>query len=147
MLAGRRPFEEESIATLAAKTLYQEPPGAVTFNPSLNPMVDVVLRKALSKTGEKRYPSCGDFAGGLREAASGTKAPPSTAARKWTMAAAASALIVILLAAGWLYNKVHHRRDAAPGAIAQAPSPPPAEQQVAPPPPSKENTSPVAAFL
>jgi serine/threonine protein kinase len=151
VLAGRRPFEEDTLAGLAAKVLYQNPPAALSFNPRLNPMVDVVLRKALSKKAERRYPTCAGFARELRGAVDGTQAPPSAATRKWWMVASASALIAVLSAAGWFYYADHLRREATPARIDQAPSPAktlPPESKVAqvPPstlvPPSKGSTSP-----
>jgi serine/threonine protein kinase len=116
MLAGRLPFEGDSLATLAAMTLYQEPPAAVTFNSRLNPMVDVVLRKALSKTGEERYPTCSEFALALRRAWESVPAPPPSSVapaapaapragnkQKWMVSAATMALLAGLSVAGWLY--------------------------------------------
>ena len=97
LLTGRRPFEGDSVASLAAMTLYQEPPAAATFNSQLSPAVDEVLRKALSKTGAERYPTCSEFALALRrawESASGAT-PRVQNRRKWIMAA----LVVVLLAA------------------------------------------------
>ena len=78
LLTGRRPFEGDSVATLAALTLYEEPPAAITFNSRLNPMVDVVLRKALAKTGAARYSNCSEFAQALRGAWENVPAPCSS---------------------------------------------------------------------
>jgi len=128
MLAGRRPFEGDSVATLAAQTLYQEPPAAAGFNSTLNPKVDVVLRKALAKTGEERYPSCGEFAFALRSAFGGAPPPrPSAAKRTWTMAALISALVVTLSAAAWLSYKDHLAGKTKPVEPAKATLPPPVE--------------------
>jgi len=68
LLTGRRPFEGDSVASLAAMALYQEPPAAASFNARLSPAVDRVLRKALAKTGAERYATCSEFAVALREA-------------------------------------------------------------------------------
>ena len=68
LLTGRRPFEGDSVASLAAMALYQEPPAAATFNARLSPAVDRVLRKALAKTGAERYATCSEFALALQTA-------------------------------------------------------------------------------
>ncbi len=136
LLAGRRPFEGDSVASLAAMTLYQEPPAAMTFNARLNPMVDVVLRRALSKAGEARYSNCHEFALALRKAWENVPAaaPPAVPPRvvskpKWQRsmtAAVAIALLAILAAAGWLFN---HRKSIgnakAPLEVAKTTPPPP----------------------
>jgi serine/threonine protein kinase/Flp pilus assembly protein TadD len=136
LLAGRRPFEGDSVASLAAMTLYQEPPAAITFNARLNPMVDVVLRKALSKAGESRYANCQEFALALRKAWDNVPAPepPSRAPRavnkqKWMIAAFAMALLAILAVAGGVFyqSKIHREAAGNPKApleVAKTVSPP-----------------------
>ena len=120
MLTGRSPFEGDTMASLAAMTLYAEPPAAVTFNPALNPAVDQVLRKALSKTGAARYGTCGEFAVALRTAnekspissfAQPTSPTGTAAPRKpiWLAGAVVASLVAVLAAGGWLY----HRNSAA----------------------------------
>lgn len=103
LLTGRRPFEGDSVASLAAMTLYQEPPAAVTFNSRLSPGVDRVLRQALSKTGEARYPTCGEFALALERAWEGLPIAPPARKRKWLGAALVMALLAVLCAAGWIF--------------------------------------------
>jgi serine/threonine protein kinase len=107
MLTGHAPFENQSVASLAAMALFQDPPSALTFNARLRPAVDGVLRKALSKTGEARYPTCTKFAVALR-AAMEHKGSPAKAGAKW-MAAAAMLLAAILIG-GWFL----HSRQAGP---------------------------------
>ena len=133
MLAGRRPFDEDSLPALAAKVLYQDPPAAVSFNPRLNPKADVVFRKALSKAAGKRYSTCAEFAAALRGAVDGTNAPPSAATRKWWMAAPASALIAILCAGAWFYREDHLRHEAKPAQVEKPPSLSPAPTGAVPP--------------
>jgi serine/threonine protein kinase len=125
LLAGRRPFEGDSVASLAAMTLYQEPPAAITFNARLNPMVDVVLRKALSKAGEARYASCEEFALALRKAWDSVPAPsPSQTApravnkQKWMIGVLATALLAILAVTGWVFYQSKTQRKAAGSARA-----------------------------
>jgi tetratricopeptide (TPR) repeat protein len=100
LLTGRRPFEGEAVASLAAMTLYQPPPSAITFNSRLSPGIDDVLRKALSKTAADRYPTCSEFALALRRAWEG--APP-VALRKprWKVAVLGVSVLAVVSAATW----------------------------------------------
>ena len=102
LLTGRRPFEGDSVASLAAMALYQEPPAAASFNSRLSPAVDGVLRKALSKTGAARYATCSEFALALRRAwDSNPIATPRGANRpKWIIATVVMVLLVALSFAG-----------------------------------------------
>jgi len=118
MLTGREPFEADSIASLAAMTLYREPPSTVLLNTHLNPAIDDVLRKALSKSAEGRYATCTEFARALRQAC---EKAPSTGSRstrqglrRIAVAACATGLAFVSIAA-WF---VHSHRAAVP------PSPP-----------------------
>jgi serine/threonine protein kinase len=68
LLAGRRPFEGETTASLAAKALYEQAQPATSINPSLPPAIDDVFRRALSKTPPSRFDTCSQFADALRVA-------------------------------------------------------------------------------
>jgi serine/threonine protein kinase/Flp pilus assembly protein TadD len=151
MLTGREPFEADSIASLAAMTLYREPPSTVPLNTHLNPGVDQVLRKALSKSAEGRYATCSEFAHALRQAF-GT--PPSAGAastrrgpRQIAIAACVAGLVSVSIAA-WL---VHSYRAAVPASPpAKAAITPPGEQsqpaptpKVSPRPPAPVTKAPV----
>jgi tRNA A-37 threonylcarbamoyl transferase component Bud32 len=57
LLAGRRPFDDPSPATLALQHLMEPPPSPRQFNPDLNYGAEVVLLRALAKEPEARYPS------------------------------------------------------------------------------------------
>lgn len=116
LLTGRRPFEGDSVASLAAMTLYQEPPAAVTFNPGLSPAVDGVLRKALAKTGAERYPTCSGFALSLRRACESLPGAMQHAKnrQKWMMAAVVVALLVALSSVGLLLYQRNGGANAKP---------------------------------
>jgi len=111
MLTGRKPFEGDTMASLAAQTLYQEPPAATTYNSLLNPAVDGVLHKALSKTAGARYQTCSEFAGALRKAWEHPSAASFEALRKsnWPAVALVTTLASALAAGAWLY----HQRNSA----------------------------------
>ncbi|HEX6799243.1 MAG TPA: protein kinase [Ktedonobacterales bacterium] len=68
LLAGRPPFQGE-LAALTRAHMYDDPPPITTFNPSVPPAIDVVLRRALAKDPAARYPSVAAFAQALRDAA------------------------------------------------------------------------------
>lgn len=97
MLTGRLPFEADSVASLAALMVHEEAPAAGMFNARLNPEVDKVLRKALSKNAHARYPTCGDFALALQKA-SEVVSPARAGSTRWIV----PALAIALLAGAWI---------------------------------------------
>lgn len=117
LLTGRRPFESATMASMAAKTLYEEPPDATSLNRNLPSEVDVVFRRALSKIPSARFQTCSQFAAALRMALepaqitsalpASTPKPNSAAPRKLTWIAAVAVLAVLAAAITglWLYQR------------------------------------------
>ncbi len=113
LLTGRRLFESDTMASIAAKTLYEEPPAATSVNPALSSAVDSVLRKALSKTAAARYETCTQFAGALRTACTETQTAPVApnpyppAPPRHNRLAAVIVLALVAAAAGgvWFYQR------------------------------------------
>ena len=113
LLTGRRPFESDTMAGLAAKSLYAEPPAATGSNPELPHALDSVFRKALSKTPAARFETCSQFAVALRAACE--RAPASAFGRDpfsraprgpGRLAAAIVAGVLAAVAGGsWLYQR------------------------------------------
>jgi serine/threonine protein kinase/sugar lactone lactonase YvrE len=68
LLTGTVPFHRDSLPAVIYAHLSVPPPSLVTLRPDLPAAVDQVVAKAMAKTEEKRYDSCGDFADALREA-------------------------------------------------------------------------------
>ncbi len=68
LLTGTVPFERDSLPALIYAHLAVPPPSLVSLRPDLPAAVDQVVAKAMAKTAEKRYDSCGDFADALRDA-------------------------------------------------------------------------------
>lgn len=68
ILTGERPFVGEHLSTVVYKIVAEEPADAQRINPTLTPQIDQVLRKALSKKAEDRYPNCSNFVGALEMA-------------------------------------------------------------------------------
>ena len=103
MLTGRCPFPGDSLASLAAQALHEEPPPAAGLNHALPSAVDGVLRKALAKDAARRYETCSRFAAALRAACQN-----ATSTHRWKRPAAAAAVVLAVAAAGggaWLYQR------------------------------------------
>jgi serine/threonine protein kinase len=68
LLTGRAPFHrDDSFAAIWAH-LHKPPPSLVERRTELPPAVDAVMAKALAKPQADRYPTCWEFAEGLRDA-------------------------------------------------------------------------------
>jgi serine/threonine-protein kinase len=65
ILTGERPFVGEHLSTIVFKIVAEEPPAAQRINSTLTDQIDQVLRKALAKKPEDRYPNCSNFVGAL----------------------------------------------------------------------------------
>ena len=68
LLTGAVPFERDQLPAVIYAHLTLPPPSLVSRRPGLPAAVDEVVARAMAKTAEKRYGSCGDFADALREA-------------------------------------------------------------------------------
>ena len=78
MLSGSPPFGGDDLTTLFREITRVDPPPLDKLVPNLLPGVDAVLRKALSKRFDERYPSIREFAHALETAAFGRWAEQST---------------------------------------------------------------------
>ena len=85
LLAGRRPYEGDSLAAEAAAHVTGELPSVCDVKPDLPRELDPVFAKALAKHPSERYGSCAEFVAALRgalDAAAGpTRAIGAVAAR------------------------------------------------------------------
>jgi CHASE2 domain-containing sensor protein len=79
MLAGRLPFEGESMTQLMFAIANNAHPPIRDFNPALPEWVDVIIDKALAKDMEKRYQTGAEFAEDVRQARRAAKAPTADA--------------------------------------------------------------------
>ena len=77
LLTGTKPFQGESIATIAHEIIYGVRPSARAVNASLPAGVDGVFERAFSRLGEDRFASCAAFA-----ESSGTAFAPGAAAER-----------------------------------------------------------------
>ena len=67
MLTGHRPFEGDSAAGVALKRLTENPPRPMVAGQPLPAGLEAVLRRALEREPEKRFPDAGSFAEALRD--------------------------------------------------------------------------------
>src|SRR5215471_9454132 len=68
VLSGRPPFHRDGAMAVMYAQLSESPPMLGSLRSGLPPEVDEVMRRALAKAPEDRYPSCGEFADALRVA-------------------------------------------------------------------------------
>ena len=68
ILTKEKPFVGDSLPILLYKICRADPPSASEINTTLGIWVDPVLRKALAKNPDDRYPSCAAFIAELRRA-------------------------------------------------------------------------------
>jgi serine/threonine protein kinase len=73
LLTGEKPFQAESIPSLAFKIVQEEPQQVHRLNPTLDWPVDTVLKRALSKDPADRYPTCSDFVFAIENACRSSK--------------------------------------------------------------------------
>lgn len=144
-LAGKKPFDADSIAALFAKILSADPSPPSSANPDLPVVLDQVLLRALAKAPEERFASCGEFTGALAEALTATAGPAPPPAderspRRWA-APTAVALVLIAGAGAWFVVSRPETEPAAPS----TPPQPALESPVEPAPPEASRTEPIEA--
>ena len=67
-LTGEKPFTAEYLPTLLYKIVREEPIPLTLLNPTLDPQVDGVMRHAMAKNPQDRFPTCAEFVEALAEA-------------------------------------------------------------------------------
>ncbi|MGR6316444.1 Stk1 family PASTA domain-containing Ser/Thr kinase [Micromonospora soli] len=71
LLCGHPPFVGDSPVSVAYQHVREAPPTPSTINPDVNPAVDAIVLKALSKNPLNRYQSAGEMRADLLRAAAG----------------------------------------------------------------------------
>ena len=66
LLSGQPPFHRNEAMAVMYAHLSTPPPALTSLRRELPPEVDDIMRRALAKAPEDRYPSCGEFADALR---------------------------------------------------------------------------------
>jgi serine/threonine protein kinase len=72
MLTGEKPFTADYLPTLLFKIVREEPAPPQRLNSTLSPDVEVVMRRALSKSAADRYETCMEFVNALATACNGS---------------------------------------------------------------------------
>lgn len=151
LLTGRKPFESDSLPGLIHQILSIDPPSAAEIDQNVGEPSASILRKALSKDPEGRYPKCADFAKALEEAMLGSvsptvpwppaaksgeptasipaAAPAPTPAKGSPVIKAALLVAIALVIAGYIFS-----RRTGPPAEPVTKSAPPVVQESTPPP-------------
>jgi hypothetical protein len=68
LLTGRPPFPKTETVALLWAHMNDAPPSVSALRPDLSPTVDQVIARAMAKSPDERYGSCGQFAAALRQA-------------------------------------------------------------------------------
>ncbi|MCK5796330.1 MAG: serine/threonine protein kinase, partial [Deltaproteobacteria bacterium] len=74
MLAGRTPFDGETIPTMLYKIVHVAPPALRSFRADLSPAVAAVVHRAMEKKPEDRFQTVNEMLASLGEALAGTSA-------------------------------------------------------------------------
>jgi len=73
MLTGEKPFTGEQLTTVVYKIVAEEPAPPHRLNSTLNQQITNVLRRALAKKPDARYPNCQKFVDALEAACAAAK--------------------------------------------------------------------------
>jgi eukaryotic-like serine/threonine-protein kinase len=94
MITGQRAWRGESPAAVAMARLAGEAPAPSTFQPSVPRGLDLIVRRALARDPEDRYPSASAFSQALQRFVESPNAPVRAAAPAMPLPAAANPTVV-----------------------------------------------------
>jgi serine/threonine protein kinase/formylglycine-generating enzyme required for sulfatase activity len=96
MLAGRRPFQGESVAALLSSILRDDPPPVEGLRPGIPSDVAAVVVRCLARERDARYASAGEMLEALDSCQSRLSAPKAkSGARPWQIVAVVTVLAVL----------------------------------------------------
>jgi len=153
LLTGTRPFQAESMATVAHLIVYGPRPSAHAAKPSLPGRVDEVLARGLSRFPDQRFPSCTEFTTALetallQPAQAPDEAPPAApklrSPQKRSPLIYIGGLAAILIVAAAL-AAIYFRAFRPQAHLAKATAPPVVHAAVAPKPTPLGKSTPTAA--
>jgi serine/threonine protein kinase len=104
-LSGEPPFRRDSELAVLWAHVQEEPPAVSEHNPDLPVAMDAVIGKAMSKSSDDRYGSCGEFVEAAREALGLHQPVVARKGRLLVLAVASAALIVAAVLAGVLLTQ------------------------------------------
>lgn len=119
MLAGRPPFVGDSPVSVAYQHVRELPPPPSSFNPDLDPALDVLLLRALQKDRNHRFQDALSFRRALCAAGAGVT-PPSSQVPVPTPDADATTLVPAVASTAPLLGASGHFSDAGPSTRAMA---------------------------
>jgi len=122
-ITGIRPFQDDSMTQLAYQIVNMEAPLLVRNNSRMAPETQAVLKRALSKEPDDRYPTCAQFAEELQHALCGKpETAPAPVPKSYTpLIWSAVALISILglfSMAWWIWNRQQPPPESEPAELA-----------------------------
>jgi TPR repeat protein len=138
LLTGSRPFQADSMPTVAHLIVYGPRPSAHAKDSALPPGIDQVLERAWNRFPDQRFPNCVEFTTALEDAfrnpvaALAPAVEPSLQQKRWptpVLYAGGIALVIVMLALGSLYYRSSYSRpvpaaaSSAPVAVVQSPAP------------------------
>ncbi|MGD0133517.1 MAG: protein kinase [Bryobacteraceae bacterium] len=134
LLTGSRPFQADSMPTVAHLIVYGPRPSAHARNSALPPGIDHVLERAWNRFPDQRFPNCMEFTTALEAAfrnpvaapapALGPSFDPSLQQKRWpapVLYAGGIALVIVMLALASLYYRNSYSRPV-PAAASSAPA-------------------------
>jgi len=71
LLTGESPFAADDLQSVMRRVVHHEPPAPAELNPRVPAALDVIVRRAMAKRPEDRYPSAREFAADLTRFARG----------------------------------------------------------------------------
>src|SRR4029434_7132737 len=92
-LTGETPFVRGSRLAVAWAHLEEEPPRASDRRPELPQAIDAVIRKAMAKEPEDRYPTCAALITAAEEALGLPRPPGPLRHGRWVLGAVGSLLL------------------------------------------------------
>ena len=73
LVTGQQPFESDTLYGLIMKQVNEPPPPPTTINPTLSPLIERIIEKAMAKDPELRYQTAADFAADIDHVAQATQ--------------------------------------------------------------------------
>ena len=104
-LTGEAPFRRDSELAVLWAHVQEEPPAASEHNRDLPIEIDPVLVKAMAKSPDVRYGSCGEFVAAARNALGLNQGVAARKGRLFVLAVAGAALIAAAVLAGVLLSQ------------------------------------------
>jgi len=122
-LTGHVPYERDTQVAALYAHLGEKPPRLTVSRPDLPATIDPVVAKALSKTADGRYATCGEFATAVRGTLGSLAGEPTPAAGRsgWSRWQAGAVAVVAALIAGIIVFWVSGGET--PGAVGAPSSP------------------------